>query len=133
MKVRNAFSHFARHVATAIGTPYAFAIAFGVIVLWAVLGPVFDYSDRWQLLINTSTTIITFLVVFLIQTTQNRDSKAIHLKLDELVRSISKARDRLIDAEDLAEEELDSLEHEFRRLRESVDLRTRAHTRTVEK
>jgi len=133
MKVRNAFSHFARHVAAAIGTPYAFALAFGVILVWALLGPVFNYSDSWQLIINTSTTIITFLVVFLIQTTQNRDSKAIHLKLDELVHSISKARDRLIDAEDLTEEELDSLEEEFRQLRASVDSRTPAHTQPADK
>ena len=122
-KVRNAFSHLSRHVANAIGTPYAFAVAFLVILVWAALGPIFGFSDTWQLVINTGTTIVTFLVVFLIQTTQNRDSKALHLKLDELIYVISKARNRLIDAEDLTDEELDRLETEFKEVRE----RTQTH------
>ena len=118
MSARAAFSHFSRRVANAIGTPYAFAIAFLVVIVWASVGPIFGFSDTWQLVINTSTTIVTFLVVFLIQTTQNRDSKAVHLKLDELIYVISKARNRLIDAEDLSDEELASLEAEFKHLRE---------------
>jgi low affinity Fe/Cu permease len=117
MSVRSAFSKFSKKVATAIGTPYAFAVAFGVIVVWALLGPVFGFSEVWQLLINTGTTIVTFLVVFLIQTTQNRDSKAIHLKLDELIHVMSKARNKLIDAEDLTDEELDRLDAEFKKMR----------------
>ena len=117
MSIRSTFSTFAKNVATAIGTPYAFAVALSVIIVWAFLGPVFGFSEVWQLLINTGTTIVTFLVVFLIQTTQNRDSKAIHLKLDELIHVISKARNKLIDAEDLTDEELDKLDAEFKKMR----------------
>ena len=87
-----------------------------LIIVWAALGPVFHYSDTWQLVINTSTTIITFLMVFLIQHTQNRDAKAMHLKLDELIRAVGAARTRLVHLEDLSEEELASLELEFQKL-----------------
>jgi low affinity Fe/Cu permease len=117
----------AKHVANAIGTPYAFAVALGIVIVWAFFGPVFGFSETWQLLINTGTTIVTFLVVFLIQTTQNRDSKAIHLKLDELIHVISRARDRLIDAEDLTDEELEELEREFKRLRKPGQPLTQPH------
>ena len=117
MSMRSAFSRFAKSVSAAIGTPYAFAIALAVIVIWALLGPVFGFTEVWQLLINTGTTIVTFLVVFLIQSSQNRDSKAVHLKLDELIHVISKARNKLIDAEDLTDEELDKLDAEFKRMR----------------
>ncbi len=116
-RVRDHFSRLARRVADAIGTPYAFIVALGGVVLWASLGPVFGFSETWQLVINTATTIITFLVVFLIQTSQNRDAKAVHLKLDELIHVMSKARNRLIDAEELTDSELDALEEEFRQLR----------------
>ncbi len=119
MSMRSGFSKFAKVVSGAIGTPYAFAIALGIIIVWAFLGPLFGFSEVWQLLINTGTTIVTFLVVFLIQTSQNRDAKAVHLKLDELIHVISKARNRLIDAEDLTDEELDKLDKEFKRLRAS--------------
>jgi low affinity Fe/Cu permease len=125
MSVRSAFSRFAKNVATAIGTPYAFAIALGVVVVWALLGPVFGFSEVWQLLINTGTTIVTFLVVFLIQTSQNRDAKAVHLKLDELIHVISEARNKLIDCEDLTDEELDRLDREFKQLR--ARSRTKTH------
>jgi low affinity Fe/Cu permease len=87
------------------------------ILCWAVTGPIFHYSDTWQLVINTATTIVTFLMVFLIQNTQNRDTKAIHLKLDELLRGVKGARTSLIDLEHLSDEELDKLQHEFERLR----------------
>ena len=117
MSMRNRFSVFSRHFANALGTPYAFVIALSIIIIWALAGPFFGFSSNWQLVINTATTIITFLVVFLIQTTQNRDSKAIHLKLDELIHSVGKARNKLIDAEDLTEEELEELEREFQLLR----------------
>ena len=116
MSMRSSFSKLSRHVANAIGTPYGFFIAVGIVIVWACMGPVFGYSETWQLIINTGTTIITFLVVFLIQATQNRDAKAVHLKLDELIYVISKARNRLIDCEDLTDEELDSLEAEFRKI-----------------
>ena len=111
------FPKFARRVAAVIGSPYAFALAMLLIVGWGVLGPVFAFSDTWQLAINTTTTIVTFLVVFMIQNTQNRDSKAIHLKLDELIRSIRGARNGLIDSEDLDDAEIARLEQEFAKLR----------------
>jgi low affinity Fe/Cu permease len=116
--MKNLFARFSRTIANAIGTPYAFTGALLVVLLWAISGPLFGFSDTWQLVINTVTTVGTFLVVFLIQATQNRDSKAIHLKLDELIHVISKAREQLIDAEDLSEEELAQLDREFKRLRE---------------
>jgi low affinity Fe/Cu permease len=96
------------------------------IVLWAATGPLFDYSDTWQLVINTGTTIVTFLMVFLIQNTQNRDSLAIHLKLDELIRALGHARNQLIDLEELNDEELAALQEEFRLARQ-----TPGHTPTV--
>jgi low affinity Fe/Cu permease len=111
--VREFFRKFAKHTAAAIGSPYAFVLAFAMILVWGALGPIFEFSDTWQLVINTSTTIITFLVVFMIQNTQNRDSKAIHLKLDELIRSIRGARNGLIDSEDLHDDEIERLEAEF--------------------
>jgi low affinity Fe/Cu permease len=91
--------------------------AVAVIVIWGLTGHIFHYSDTWQLIINTGTTIVTFLMVFLIQNTQNRDSKAIQLKLDELIRSLSGARNRLIDLETLSDEDLQKLQDEFQRLR----------------
>jgi low affinity Fe/Cu permease len=114
------FSTFARKVAHVIGTPIAFAIALAAVVVWGLSGPLFGFSDSWQLVINTSTTIVTFLVVFLIQSTQNKDAKAVHLKLDELIHVIHKARNRLIDAEELTDAELDRLEDEFRQLRDTT-------------
>jgi low affinity Fe/Cu permease len=90
----------------------------GITLVWAATGPLFRYSDTWQLVINTGTTIITFLMVFLIQNTQNRDSKAIHLKLDELIRAASSARNRLMDLENCTDEELATIETEFKKLRE---------------
>src|SRR6478672_473999 len=97
MKLHEFFRHAARLTSNAIGTPIAFAIAVGAVIVWAATGPVFHYSDTWQLVINTATTIITFLVVFMIQNTQNRDSKALHLKLDELIRAVEAARNRMVD------------------------------------
>lgn len=117
------FRRVAKRIACAIGSPYAFVIALGGVTLWALLGPVFGFSDTWQLVINTTTTIITFLVVFMIQNTQNRDSKALHLKLDELIRSIDAARNGLIDSEDLSDKELDRLEREFAQLRVTAEKR----------
>ena len=96
--------------------PWAFVLACGVIVVWAITGPLFRFSDTWQLVINTATTIVTFLIVFLIQNTQNRDTKAVHLKLDELLRGVSGARTSLVDLEHLSDEELDRLQKEFERL-----------------
>ena len=104
-------------VAGAIGTPIAFLIALVFVVVWAVTGPLFGFSDTWQLIINTSTTVVTFLMVFIIQTTQNHDAKAIHLKLDELIRAVREARTSLVDLEELPDDAIAKLEREFRKLR----------------
>jgi low affinity Fe/Cu permease len=111
------FSDLARRASYVLGTPVAFAIALSIVLIWLLSGPVFGYSDTWQLIINTGTTIITFLMVFLVQHTQNRDARALHLKLDELLRSIENARDRLIDLETCSDEELDQIERQFQALR----------------
>src|SRR5207249_4110012 len=110
------FRKFAHITSEIVGSPWAFIAAVAIIVAWLVSGPIFGFSDTWQLVINTGTTIITFLMVFLIQNTQNRDAKAIHLKLDELIRSIQGARNRLVDLEDLTDEELKQLQEEFKRI-----------------
>jgi low affinity Fe/Cu permease len=103
------FSKISNAVTRAAGRPVTSIIALGIIIVWALLGPVFDYSDTWQLIINTGTTIITFLMVFIIQQSQNKDTVAIHLKLNELIASQKNASNRLIDVEDLTEEELEVL------------------------
>jgi low affinity Fe/Cu permease len=113
------FRRFAVSAAGAVGSPWSFVLASMAIVLWAVSGPVFGFSDTWQLVINTATTIITFLMVFLIQNTQNRDAVALHLKLDELLRGVEGARTGLVDLENLTDEQLARLQAEFHRLREA--------------
>src|ERR1700759_4287510 len=100
-----------------LGSRWAFAIAIGVIVVWGFTGPLFHYSDTWQLIINTDTTIVTFLMVFLIQNTQNRDAKAIHLNLNELIHAGDKARNRMIDIERLSEAEIDELSKRYEKIR----------------
>ncbi|TAK35139.1 MAG: low affinity iron permease family protein [Chloroflexota bacterium] len=114
------FHTFAETASHLLGSAWAFVAALMIIVFWAVTGPIFGFSDTWQLVINTGTTIITFLMVFLIQNTQNRDAKAIHLKLDELIRAVKGARTGLVDLEKMSEDELDSLEKEFHRLHERL-------------
>jgi low affinity Fe/Cu permease len=111
-KKKNLFERFANWATNATGSSAAFITAIVVITVWAVTGPVFKYSDTWQLVINTGTTIVTFLMVFLIQKTQNKDSKAIHLKLNELIASHQGASNRMVNLEDLTEKELDQL-HKF--------------------
>jgi low affinity Fe/Cu permease len=111
------FSDVARQASCVLGTPLAFAAACGVVLLWALSGPLFGYSDTWQLVINTGTTIVTFLMIFLVQHTQNRDARALHLKLDELLRSMKMARNRLIDLENCTDEEIDQIERQFRALK----------------
>ncbi len=113
MSSNELFRHAARRIAHAIGTPAAFLLAVLAVVAWAASGPLFGYSDTWQLVINTSTTIVTFLVVFLIQNTQNRDSKEIHLKLDELIHAMREARNQMLDVDELPDEDLKRLEREF--------------------
>jgi low affinity Fe/Cu permease len=107
------FSRFASKTAHLVGHPATFLIAIGTIAVWGLTGPIFHYSDTWQLIINTGTSVLTFLVVFLIQNTQNRDAKAIHLKLDELIRSHSPAHNDMIDIENLSDEELEQLEKRY--------------------
>ena len=116
--MNEAFRKFANKTSEAMGTPWAFIAAVLLILGWAVSGPFFGFSEVWQLVINTGTTIITFLMVFLIQNTQNRDAKAIHLKLDELLRGVEGARTSMVDLEDLSDEDLKKLQNEFQRLRE---------------
>jgi low affinity Fe/Cu permease len=111
------FRTFARRTSEFLGSPWAFAGAIVIVVVWAALGPVYGYSDTWQLVINTGTTIVTFLMVFLMQNTQNRDSKAIQLKLDELLRGVKGARTGLVRLERLTEAELAALEQEFEALK----------------
>lgn len=117
------FSRFATAAAQFVGHPFVFFTAVGILVIWGLTGPYFHYSDTWQLVINTGTSVITFLVVFLIQNTQNRDAKAIHLKLDELIRSHHPASDDLIDVEKLSDEELDELEKHYERIRKECEAR----------
>jgi low affinity Fe/Cu permease len=115
-RVRDAFHVFARKSSDVLGSAWVFIIAILIIVVWAITGPMFHFSDTWQLIINTGTTIVTFLMVFLIQNTQNRDAKAVHLKLDELIRALKGARNQLVDLEKLSDEELKQLEEEFGRV-----------------
>lgn len=126
------FSRFASTTAQMVGHPYMFLAAVIVLIAWAVSGPFFHFSDTWQLIINTGTTIVTFLVVFLIQNTQNRDAKALHLKLDELIRSHHPANDDLIDIQKLSDEELDELEKRYEKIRKACEARRAAQKSGVE-
>src|SRR3982074_2188082 len=119
--VSDAFRIFARKSSSVLGRAWAFAAAILIIVVWALTGPTFHFSDTWQLIINTGTTIVTFLMVFLIQNTQNRDAKAVHLKLDELIRAVGPARNNLVDLEKLSDDELKTLEAEFEKLRKKAE------------
>src|SRR5690349_3240528 len=121
------FRKFAHAAASAVGSPFAFLLGVVLIIAWAVTGPVFHYSDTWQLVINTGTTVVTFLMVFLIQNTQNRDAKAMHLKLDELIRPVASARNRLVHLEDLSDADLAVLEEEFKKLHEKVEKKFEEH------
>jgi len=120
MADREFFREFAHKTANIVGTPAAFLVAVIIVVLWLMSGPIFGFSDTWQLVINTGTTIVTFLVVFLLQNAQNRDAKAFHLKLDELIRGVRGARTELVDLEDLSDEELEKMQNEFRALHDRL-------------
>jgi low affinity Fe/Cu permease len=120
--VSDAFRVFARRSSVVLGSAWAFAGAILIIVIWALTGPTFHFSDTWQLIINTGTTIVTFLMVFLIQNTQNRDAKAVHLKLDEIIRALKDARNELVDLEDLSDEDLKRLEEQFKQLRQKAEI-----------
>lgn len=114
------FRRVAGTVSSAVGTSQAFILALSIVVVWALTGPIFQYSDTWQLAINTGTTVVTFLMVFLIQNAQNRDAKAFHLKLNELLRGVQGARTELVNLEELSDAELEKLHHEFQELHERV-------------
>jgi len=122
----DAFRRFAHNVAHASGSPLAFIAAAAIILAWAITGPIFHFSDTWQLVINTGTTIITFLMVFLIQNTQNRDSQVVQLKLNELIRAVHTARNDLVDLEELSDDELHRLQEQFAAFhKRAVEVRAR--------
>lgn len=115
--MRDLFHKFAHKASNVVGSPWAFLVAVLLVAAWAVSGPIFGFSDTWQLVINTGTTVVTFLTVFLIQNTQNRDNRAMNLKLDELIRAVARARTGLVELEELSDDELDKLHDEFQALR----------------
>ena len=130
----SAFTRLAKKASTFTGRPACFALALGIIVAWAVTGPLFGYSDTWQLVINTGTTIITFLMVFLIQHTQNSDTAAMQIKLDELIRATAEANNELLDLEELDEERLEEIRAEYERMaREAGDALTRVRACRTER
>lgn len=116
--MRNFFTAFSTKTAHLVGSYWAFLIAASVVIIWAATGPMFQYSDTWQLVINTGTTIVTFLMVFLIQNTQNRDAKAMHLKLDELIVAVKRAHNELVDIENLDDEQLEKIAEIYRKKKE---------------
>lgn len=119
--MKDAFRRAANKISSWTGSAWAFLLAFSIVLVWALTGPAFGFSGTWQLVINTGTTIVTFLMVFLIQNTQNRDGKALQLKLDELIRSSRPARDNFLDLEDMTDDELEELDAEFKRLHETYE------------
>lgn len=129
MESASIFTRFSKRVSQAVAHPAAFAAALGVVVVWGVSGPLVGWSDTWQLVINTGTTIVTFLMVFLIQNTQNRDTAAMQVKLDELIRAIEGAQNALLDLEELDEKDLEAIREQYetlaREAREELDARSR--------
>ena len=132
------FRKFAQGVAEVVGSPWAFFLGVMITLIWGVTGPYFHYSDTWQLVINTGTTIITFLMVFLIQNTQNRDARVIHMKLDELIRAIGAARTELVQMEKMTDQELDEIRGQFEKERDravkqlaSIDQSKQARRKTA--
>lgn len=125
--MNDTFRKFARFISEKVGSPWAFILALLTIILWIITGPLFQYSDTWQLVINTATTIVTFLMVFLIQNSQNRDSRAFHLKLDELIRAVRGARNELVDLEEMNDDELHLLHMEFKEMHERYAKRIEVH------
>lgn len=115
------FRKLATKISKATGSVWTFMLALSIIFLWITSGPIFNYSNTWQLMINTTTTVVTFLMVFIIQNTQNRDSRAIHVKLDELLRAVKGARLKMLDSENLSDDDLEALHQEFQKLHEKYD------------
>ena len=124
--MKDVFRKLASLISQWAGSPWAFITAIVILLIWILTGPIFNYSDTWQLVINTGTTIVTFLMVFLIQSTQNRDAKAIHLKLDELIRAVHNARNGLIDVENVSEEELEEIQEEFHEILKKYQEKTKS-------
>ena len=116
MQLNEVFRSLSKSAADAVGTPWMFVTNVLLILIWLAFGPIAHFSDSWQLIVNTGTTVLTYLAIFLIQNTQNRDSKALHLKLDELISSVEGARNRLVDLQNLTDAELEEIEQQFRRL-----------------
>jgi low affinity Fe/Cu permease len=119
---RSRFGRFARETSRAAGRPAAFMLALSIVLLWVVTGPMFGFSDTWQLVINTGTTVVTFLMVFLIQATQNRDSEALQVKIDELIRATEGAHNALLDLEEIEEEQMDLIQQRYKKLAEQARL-----------
>jgi low affinity Fe/Cu permease len=119
--VSDAFRVFARKSSVILGNAWVFAVAILIVMAWVLTGPRFHYSDTWQLIINTGTTIVTFLMVFLIQNTQNRDAKSVHLKLDEIIRAVKGARNKLVSLQESSDEDLSKLEQQFTRIRKKAE------------
>ncbi len=131
MTINESFTRFSRRCADALGSPSAFAINCLLILMWLASGPLFHYSDTWQLVVNTVTTVFTYLAVFVIQNTQNRDARTMHLKLNELISSMEAARNRFVDVEDLNDEELAALQRQFQRLQQRVAAQTEDACRAI--
>lgn len=123
MSVVQTFSRFSKSISQAAGTPAAFILAVSLVAIWAASGPLFEFSETWQLVINTGTTIVTFLMVFLIQNSQNRDSEALQLKLDEIILSLSRADDAMIDIEQLDQKSLDAMRRRYKRILDAAENR----------
>jgi low affinity Fe/Cu permease len=124
--LKETFRSGAARIADAVGSPAAFVVGLLAVIVWAAAGPLYHYSDTWQLVINSGSSIITFLMVFLIQSTQNRDAKAMQMKLNELIRAISTARNTMVDLENCTEEELKEIREEFAGIRERISARNAA-------
>ncbi len=131
-RIHAAFSRAAGRAASFVGSAWMFLFAIALVLIWGILGPLYHYSDTWQLVINTGTSIVTFLVVFLIQNTQNRDAKAIHLKLDEIIRAIHHAQNELIDIEKLTDHELEELAKRYEAVKAEWQEREEARARLGE-
>ena len=132
MNWNEGFRKFSMKAANALGSPWLFVVNVLLIAIWLAAGPFYNYSNTWQLLVNTATTVFTYLAVFLIQNTQNRDAKAVHLKLDELISSVHGARNRLVDLEDLSNAELEELQNQFQRLRQRAKENKEEDVRAIE-
>jgi len=132
MNWNEGFRKFSMKAANALGSPWLFVVNVLLIAMWLVAGPFYNFSNTWQLLVNTATTVFTYLAVFLIQNTQNRDAKAVHLKLDELISSVHGARNRLVDLEDLSDEELRELQSQFQKLRRQAKQNKEEDVRAIE-